>query len=161
MKLVIRMAIFQIRNERIQMVQNEKGITLIELLAALVLFGIFSTIIWAFFFQSTQANNIELTKNKLQQEANLIISTLQEVHKKSNLYTVILSEDSLVVDSDTVGTYIFDKPDITYEMVSTPPINSRETIHPKRENFTMTLIVTSKENANIQTTIHTVFSRIK
>lgn len=143
------------------MVQNEKGITLIELLATLVLFGIFSTIIWAFFFQSTQANNSELTKNELQQEANLIISTLQEVHKKSSSYKVILSEDSLEVDSDTVGTYIFDKPDFTYEVVSSPPINSSETIHPKEENFTITLILTSKENENIQTTIQTVFSRIK
>jgi len=155
------MAIFQIRNERIQMVKNEKGITLIELLAALVLFGIFSTIIWAFFFQSTEANNIELTKNNLQQEANLIISTIQEVHKKSNSYTVILSEDSLEIDSDTLGTYLFNKPDITYEMVSTTSINSRETIHPKEKDFTITLIVTSKEFVNMQTTIHTVFSRIK
>ena len=51
---------------------NEKGITLVELLAALALFGVISVLLWNLFFQALNFNDRAVTQNQLQQEANLI-----------------------------------------------------------------------------------------
>ena len=145
------------------MVQNEKGVTLIELLAALVIFGIFSTIIWAFFFQSFQANNVEMTKNSLQQEANLIINTLQEVHRNSESYLVVIDADfkTLEITPDSEASYLFNKSGVLYEISSTNSFKSGDRIYPNNFDFPMTLILTSSENNNLQIKIQTVFSKIK
>lgn len=145
------------------MVQNEKGVTLIELLSALVIFGIFSTIIWAFFFQSFQANNVEMTKNSLQQEANLIINTLQEVHRNSESYLIVIDADfkTLEITPDSEASYLFNKSGVLYEISSTNLFESGDRIYPNNFDFPMTLILTSSENNNLQIKIQTVFSKIK
>ncbi len=145
------------------MVQNEKGVTLIELLAALTIFGIFSTIVWAFFFQSFQANNVEMTKNSLQQEANLIINTLQEVHRNSESYLIVIDDDfkTLEITPDSEASYLFNKSGVLYEIFSTNSFESGDRIYPNNFDFPMTLILTSSENNNLQIKIQTVFSKIK
>ena len=145
------------------MVQNEKGVTLIELLAAITIFGIFSTIIWAFFFQSFQTNNVEMTKNSLQQEANLIINTLQEVHRKSESYLIVIDADfkTLEITPDSEASYLFNKSGVLYEISSTNSFESGDRIYPNNFDFPMTLILTSSENNNLQIKIQTIFSKIK
>ncbi|WP_394187596.1 type II secretion system protein J [Paenisporosarcina quisquiliarum] len=145
------------------MVQNEKGVTLIELLAAITIFGIFSTIIWAFFFQSFHANNVELTKNSLQQEANLIINTFQEVHRNSESYLIVIDADfkTLEITPDSEASYLFNKSGVLYEISSTNSFESGDRIYPNNFDFPMTLILTSSENNNLQIKIQTVFSKIK
>jgi len=145
------------------MVQNEKGVTLIELLAAITIFGIFSTIIWAFFFQSFQANNVEMTKNSLQQEANLIINTLQEVHRNSESYLIQIDADfkSLEITPDSEASYLFNKSGVLYEISSTNSFESGDRIYPNNFDFPITLILTSSENNNLLIKIQTVFSKIK
>ena len=145
------------------MVQNEKGVTLLELLAALVIFGIFSTILWAFFFQSFQANNTEITKNSLQQEANLIINTLQEVHRKSESYLIVIDADykSLEITPDSEVGFLFNKSGVLYDITSTNTFESGDRIYPNNLDFPMTLILTSSDNNNLQIKIQTVFSKIK
>lgn len=144
------------------MVQNEKGVTLIELLAALTIFGIFSAIIWAFFFQSFQVNKVEMTKNSLQQEANLIINTLQEVHRNSESYLIVIDDfKTLEITPDSEGSYLFNKSGVLYEISSTNSFESGDRIYPNNFDFPMTLILTSSENNNLQIKIQTVFSKIK
>ena len=142
------------------MLTNEKGVTLLELLATLVIFGLFSTIILAVFFQSFKVNDAELMKNSLQQEANLILSTFHEVHRKSDSYTVIIvtGGDSLEIISDFEGTFLFDKPGVVYSLSF---LTSGEIeILPKKTNFTMDLTLKSSDKPDIQTNIQTIFSRI-
>ena len=64
---------------------NEKGITLVELLAALALFGVISVLLWNLFFQALNFNDRAVTQNQLQREANLIVNTIQQLHTK---YTI-------------------------------------------------------------------------
>jgi prepilin-type N-terminal cleavage/methylation domain-containing protein len=144
------------------MVHNEKGVTLIELLAALVIFGLFSTIIWAFFFQTIQANETEMTKNSLQQEANLIMNTFQEVHRKSESYVVTISEnrESLEISTEIDGSFLFNKTGVLYEITADSFV-SGDQISPAKDNFPLVLTLTAKENNNLYITIETVFSKIK
>lgn len=65
--------------------KNESGITLVELLAAVALFGVISIIAWRFFFQATTFNDKAVTQNQLQQEANIILNTMHTVHTKCTI----------------------------------------------------------------------------
>ncbi|QFF99576.1 prepilin-type N-terminal cleavage/methylation domain-containing protein [Psychrobacillus glaciei] len=81
---------------------NEKGITLVELLAALVLFGIIAVLIWKFFFQAIDFSDRAISKNQLQQEANLIVNTIQQLHTKSTILFITIVEP----DIDKFGSKI-------------------------------------------------------
>lgn len=144
------------------MINNEKGVTLIELLATLVIFGIFSVIIWGFLFQTSKINHVEMTKQSLQQEANLIVTTFNEVHRKSGIYEIHISNDltdnSIEIITSNGENYIFNKPDVHYAL---KPIFTTLQIKPQDDNFELDLTLTSIENAHITTSIKTTFTRLK
>jgi prepilin-type N-terminal cleavage/methylation domain-containing protein len=135
--------------------KNEKGVTLIELLAALVIFGIFSVIIWGFVIQTSKANDIEMVKQSLQQEANLIVTTFDEVHRKSGIKEVFITEDNTLEILSESGDYsVFNKPDVHYSLPS-------EFRKPEGKNFSIDLTLTSIKNEHISTSIKTTFTKLK
>lgn len=80
---------------RMKIRENESGITLVELLAAVALFGVISILAWGFFFQASTINDKAVTQNQLQQEANIILNTMHTVHTKCT-----------IKDLDSDGSYI-------------------------------------------------------
>ncbi|SFB16370.1 MULTISPECIES: type II secretion system protein [unclassified Bacillus (in: firmicutes)] len=72
--------------------KNQKGITLIEVLATLAILSLVSTLIYGVFIGSQQNFKRISTKTSLSQEANLIVATIKNYHTKNNKY--ILSLDS-------------------------------------------------------------------
>jgi competence protein ComGC len=66
--------------------KNEKGITLVELLAVLSILMIASVIIYNIFFGVQKNYNNLSGKNNLQQEANLIFSTIKNYHLHNDIY---------------------------------------------------------------------------
>lgn len=132
--------------------RNERGVTLMELLAALIIFMIFAAIIWGFFFQSLKFNDTEVTKQQLQQEANLIIASIQETHIKEKSYSIKTNDTNTEL---TVKDLTFNQPTIRYEIINNipSPITSRI--------LEIKLRLSSADNQNITYEIQTSFSRIK
>lgn len=101
--------------------KNEKGITLVELLAALAILGIIVVVIVSVLSTGTTASNKTATKQQLQQEANLIVEVLRSEYLKSNNHVFNLSiededgEQILLLDSRPISqgyTYRFSDTEI-------------------------------------------------
>ncbi|NKE06379.1 MULTISPECIES: PilW family protein [Mesobacillus] len=91
---------------------NEKGLSLVELLAAIAILFIVSGIIYGVFF--TFNNNYDRIshKNSMDQAANLILTTIKQYHQKNESYWIkydasskksyigVTTADNLVGDTD-------------------------------------------------------------
>lgn len=137
---------------------NQKGVTLVELLATIVIFGIFSTIIWAFLSQTMKTNEVEISKNQIQQEANIILNALDEVHRKSSEYTIDFNNNGIIIKPVGSSQIVFSNPQIDYKLL---PLESGKPIHPKTDQVTITLVLKSKKNENVKTTLKSTFNRLK
>ncbi|MEC2076796.1 prepilin-type N-terminal cleavage/methylation domain-containing protein [Metabacillus fastidiosus] len=78
--------------------KNEKGLTLVEVLVGLAILSTIMVILGGLlidgFRHSEKAENI----TALQQEANLIIRELNNVHRKYDSYTIDFSKNPIIVD---------------------------------------------------------------
>jgi len=135
-----------------KMMKDQRGVTLMELLAAIIIFMIFGSIVWGFFFQSIKFNDVEVTKQDLQQEANLIINFLQQTHTKGITYSVTTNHDGSVLSIEGED---FNRQGIIYDISGSDPspITGRE--------FYFLLELKSKEYPNLSYKIETTFSRIR
>lgn len=137
---------------------NQNGITLIELLVSTVILLILGGIIWGVFFQGVKYSNNAVSKNQMQQEANIIITKLTEIHQTSKKYSIISKNGIIhVIYDDKNG--ISQK--VTFENrhleFSSTSIDNRL---PNESDTLFTLIVTDKSSENSQT-ITTLLYRLK
>lgn len=86
--------------------KNEKGLTLVELLAAITILFIISSIIYGVFFTFT--NNYERIskKNSMDQTANLVLATIKNYHQTNDFYWIKFD------NADKVAYIGKDTPDI-------------------------------------------------
>lgn len=80
------------------MINNEKGLTLVELLATLTLLSLVTGIIWTTVSISTQFNVSETTNLRIQQEANYILTELQSIHRSCSDYRLTVTEKKVSVN---------------------------------------------------------------
>ena len=138
---------------------NEKGITLVELLAALALFGVISVLIWNLFFQASNFNDRAVTQNQLQREANLIVNTIQQIHTKSTIISISsdlgsTAKEKLTIVNNNSDPVVFYNKNIEYTLDPT-------TISPntdKEIKFDLTL--KSRANPSIKFEVKTTFSKL-
>lgn len=78
---------------------QEEGMTLVEVLAALVLVALVSGVIWSVISIAAQFNVSETSTLRLQQEANLIITNLQQTHRQCDTYHLTISQTKVEVSS--------------------------------------------------------------
>lgn len=152
--------------------KNEKGITLIELLAALVLFGIITVLIWSFFFQALNFNDREVTKNQLQQEANIIVNTIQQLHTKYTITEFTSTSSSLYVKGKkmigegeiTYTEETFKKEQIVYGITVRTIKPSDKTFRDSFDNpvteFELSITLSSKQDPNVKYVTKTIFSKL-
>lgn len=76
---------------------NEHGVTIIELLTAITILAIVGAIIWGAYSQGMNFSKNEITKNEMQQEANIIISQLTRIHQTTQSYRIVSSECTISV----------------------------------------------------------------
>ena len=81
------------------MKKNEDGMTLVEVLATLVLLSLVTGIIWTTISIATKFSVSETTELQLQQEANYIISQLQQVHRHCYTYELTITESEIKVEN--------------------------------------------------------------
>ncbi|GKV66540.1 MULTISPECIES: PilW family protein [unclassified Sporosarcina] len=81
------------------MPKNQKGMTLVEVLATLILLSLVAGVIWTTVSIASQFNISETSNLRLQQEANYIISQLQQVHRNCFTYDLTISKNEVRVDN--------------------------------------------------------------
>lgn len=88
--------------------KNQKGVTLIEVLAALSILLIVSSIIFGVFINSNKNYKNLSEKVNLNQEANLILTTIKNYHQKESLHSLDTNskEYYLIKYDDSQHVYI-------------------------------------------------------
>lgn len=66
--------------------KNENGLSLVELLAAISILFIISSVIYGVFFGFTSNYKQISEKNSLEQSANIVVATLKQYHLKHDTY---------------------------------------------------------------------------
>jgi len=144
-------------------IYSERGITLVELLAALALFGVISALIWNLFFQALSFNDRAVTQNQLQQEANLIVNTIQSKHTKDTITKISISNNILTITYKESTQDVFDKKNIIYEIEiddlkrNDPFVNEA---NPPVLEFELKVILTSKLDDTVNFETKTTFSKL-
>lgn len=147
---------------------NEDGVTLVELLAALVLMSIVGAIIWNTVFISMRYSTTETKKLRLQQEANYVITEIQRYHRQCNKYNMTIHEDKISIkncerDSSNLPDLVINN---TFQYSSSPEFHEDiddpdAQIEPKTSDLSFTLTIKDAEKTNLEVNIHTVISRYK
>lgn len=80
------------------MINDERGLTLVELLATLTLISLVTGIIWTTISIASQFSIGETTSLKLQQEANYIIAELQRFHRTCSEYNLTITPEEISIN---------------------------------------------------------------
>lgn len=140
---------------------NERGLTLVEILAALVIVGIFSIIIWRFFFQATELNSREVTQTTLQQEANLIVNVMHQVHTKEEIESISTNSENtqLLIRIKDKNSIIFNESGILYEIK--PSMVEVDESGDWPSSFTLYFKLTSSKHEKISFVTRSTFSKLE
>lgn len=145
--------------------KNEKGVTLIELLAVLVLVTLIATLIMTTFTISFKYNVSETKKVKMQQEANYIVSLILQEHRTTEAYQLEITSDRKLVFKECEneeGFLVCEDEckiignDFYYSLSNNPGI-----IHPKIKDYSTTLTVEDPANNKLKVAVETNFTRYK
>ena len=153
-----------VKRERRMSMKNEKGITLIELLAVLVLVSLIVTLIITTFTISFNYNVTETKKLRMQQEANYLITLILQKHRTVEAYELTInSVDELVFkeceneeDDSCQGPESIIGNEFNYSLSHNPG-----KIRPKTKDFPTTLTVTDPKNEKLKVSVETRFTRYK
>ncbi|MFJ8235053.1 type II secretion system protein [Ureibacillus sp. NPDC094379] len=127
--------------------KNQRGITLVEVLAIIVLLSIIGILLWNIFFQGANYSAKAITKTQMQQQANVIISDLTRIHQttEEDYYELIPSADSCsfsVTDRNSLNRK-YENSKLCLQVENTPI-----TIKPKNEDYNKVLKLTIFEKNN-------------
>lgn len=156
---------------------NDKGMTLVELLAALALVSTIAVIAWTTLTIGFKHTTVENNKTHLQQDANLIITSLSNAHRRNDAYSLKFENGQLMIQPcpdittcdpltdpyeqvieknyDFNGTVING---ILYNGGSFAPIP----VEPKKKNTQLTLSIKELNNSvTIETTLSRIITSLK
>lgn len=142
---------------------DERGITLVELLATLVLISIVMILIWNTISISLKYNLAETKKLRLQQEANYIVTEIQRIHRQCDKYELTITGSKVSMKNCKSKNPI---PDVIvsdlYHYVALPEYKG-EMIEAKIYDSTIDLILTvqDSQNKNLKVRVQTTISRYK
>ncbi|MBT2569184.1 type II secretion system protein [Planococcus sp. ISL-110] len=154
------------------MKKNQKGVTLIEVLTALVLVSVIAVVAWTSLSIGFKHTAVETRKTLIQQDANLIISTLTGVHRQSASYSLIFEANKLkvvsCVDAVACNDNVIEKSyDFTGTMVNNIVIDSHDSVpdvisdlEPEKNHTVVKLVLTDLNNPKNTITVETTLTRI-
>lgn len=147
---------------------GEKGMTMIELLAALVLVSVIAAGAWTAMSIGFKHSVVETSKTQVQQDAHLITTKLANAHRKSDSYSIRFENEQLMLKTcyDDTGCGSFERViETSYDYKGTA-INgtiytgasfSELTILPKEQHNAINLKLTAGKT---KISIDTVLTRI-
>jgi type II secretory pathway pseudopilin PulG len=110
--------------------RNEKGLALVELLAAISILFIVSTVIYSVFFGFNKNYDQISEKNSLDQTANIALATIKQYHQKYEKYFIRyddVTKTAFIGETLSTANYPLGNPGIELEM---------KTGFPDAESFT-------------------------
>jgi prepilin-type N-terminal cleavage/methylation domain-containing protein len=140
--------------------KSERGLTLIEVLVTVTILSFIGVLIWNIFFQGVKYSHDSVSKNQMQQEANIVVTYLTKTHQISDKYTVNNSSCKIIVNSDKNGQKIFENSQLCYSLTISPKGLGDE-IDPNKVDLSLKLAVYEKNNKHIQIAVDTLLYRIK
>lgn len=147
------------KKEMVLLNRNQRGLTLIELLVTISILSFIGVIIWSVFFQGYRFSQKSISKNTIQQEANLLITNLKKLHQTSKGYDISSLNCTVTVNvtkqDETTQTYEFNHPNLCISLDRTGPID------PDEEDVNLTVTIYEKNDINNKVEIDTILYRLK
>lgn len=142
--------------------KNERGLTLVEILATTLILALVSILLWGIFFQSTNYSKKAVSKNQLQQEANVIISSLNSIHKRSIEYSVTVNSCSFSIQHTSnsgTKTEVFENSQMCIKLSNsfTNPVKPKENMY---KNINIQLIIEDNNDPKNKIKIDTLLNRL-
>jgi len=140
-------------------IKNERGLTLVEVLATLIIFTLIFILAWSIFFQGTNYTKKAVSKNQLQQEVNVIISSLNSIHKRSTEYAATINSCSFSIQYTAQGVTkkeVFENSQMCIKLS-----NFTSPVVPKTTDVEIELVIEENDNPNNKVHINTLLSRLK
>ena len=139
--------------------QNERGLTLIEVLATITILSVIGVVIWNVFFQGLYYSDKAVTQNTMQQESNYVSMKLSRIHQTSKEYALISSDCAIKVN------YINKNNESLEETFKEPKLclstNFSGRVNPNKEDLSLTISIQDKAKASNNFYLETVFYRLK
>jgi prepilin-type N-terminal cleavage/methylation domain-containing protein len=153
-------------------ITNEKGITLIELLAVLALFSIILMIMYSSVSNSFIFNKKTFDHLSLRQHTNLILAQLTTIHQSNNQYELKYESGKIYVkEYDDTVFRLLGKEELEYDIVAS---SNNKTLNDPNDtggaqptliinnNFSLKLRITvTNPNNNDSLSIDTIIARLK
>lgn len=140
---------------------DNKGITLIEVLAVLILTSIIAVAAWTALSIGMKYTTVETSKTEIQQDANVAVTKLSSIHRQSDKYAIKIESGQLVISTLNGGIWgsfekVLDEP---YSFVGTK-VDGREVsstaieIEPRKEHANLDLkLIKNGQSLDVQTTL--------
>jgi len=142
------------------MTRNQRGITLIELLAALGILSFVGIVIWSIFFQGLHFSQKESTKNIMQQDANIVIANLTKIHQTASQYEIKNTDCKISIDYTTDEgehkTQYFEEKGMCFSTDYTGVVKPAE-----QNNINVTIEVFDKDEPKNKVKVDTTLYRLK
>lgn len=153
--------------------RDERGLTLVEVLATLTILSIVSLIIWSIFFQGINFSKKATSKNVMIQESNIVISNLTTLHRGKNKYEITSTgtnncEITITTDISNTEkqTQTFTHPQMCFEFTS--DIKNKKVgepepnkIDPNENDVSLTLTIKDNNDPTNKVTTSTYLYRMK
>lgn len=134
---------------------NERGVTLIELLATLAIIGVIMALITSVFINGSKASERNTSNQRLQQEANYIVEVIRKEYLKLESDPVELKinngDKTLKVNDVLISEGFF----YCYENVC------NDISFELKKNVNQNFLMTIKENDSLYFEIDTTFSKLR
>lgn len=145
--------------------KNQSGLTLIELLATITITSILSILIYNIFITGLLASLTAENTASLQQEANYLVTFIDDYHKRNESYTITIDENHKKITFTNIVTFeteVINNSRFLYDIYDTKNnVNALHTIQidSANKNFHIQLIVKSEKSPKTYE-INTIISRL-
>jgi prepilin-type N-terminal cleavage/methylation domain-containing protein len=147
---------------------DERGLTLVELLATLVILSMIGVIIWSVFFQGFTFSQKAISKNSILQESNITITNLTRIHQTLSEYELKSENCDIVVTNNIVTPpqiQEFHHSNICFNLEikvdGTDAGSGPVTIKPNSNNVTLTIIASDRNKSDNNIVLDTFLFRMK
>ncbi|MCA1055243.1 prepilin-type N-terminal cleavage/methylation domain-containing protein [Rossellomorea aquimaris] len=141
--------------------RNEKGVTLVEMLAALSILTIIGLVTWNVFFQGLFYSKKAESDISLQQEANIIAMKMTRIHQTSETYKVVSDRCEVkvthtpITGDKTPQNTLFSNGNLCISS------NERNKVTPATEEFDLNLSVYDSRKPDNKFELHTTLYRLR
>jgi prepilin-type N-terminal cleavage/methylation domain-containing protein len=153
-------------------VRNQYGVTLIEVLATLTILSLLIGLVYGVFINGINYSNKAKDTVSIQQEANLILTTLKELHETNSTYTVevpidhealIILEEGNVINKIENPSFLYQicDPSLGVDCDTQYNSNFSKTIaNTNQDTFQVRLLLINKKKPSIKYEVQTILSRL-